>query len=185
MTLLLFGSVFALLGLGVPIVTSMGLSSLFTIIAAGINPIVTVQRFFTSVDSVALLAIPFFILAGDLMNKGGLAKRLISFAGLFVSKLTGGMGMVAIVACMLFAAISGSAIATAAAIGGVMATGFVEHKYSKPYAAAIITASSPIGIIIPLQSHSSSTERSRRFLWGICTRSVSLPVSFLLLRCLS
>lgn len=149
MILLLFGSVFALLALGAPIVTSMGLSSLFTILAAGINPIVTVQRFFTSVDSVALLAIPFFILAGDLMNKGGLAKRLISFAGLFVSKLTGGMGMVAIVSCMLFAAISGSAIATAAAIGGVMATGFVEHKYSKPYAAAIITASSPIGIIIP------------------------------------
>ncbi len=149
MTILLFGSVFALLALGVPIVTSMGLSSLLTIIIAGINPITAVQRFFTSVDSVALLAIPFFILAGDLMNKGGLAKRLISFAGLFVSKLTGGMGMVAIVACMLFAAISGSAIATAAAIGGVMVTGFAQHQYQKPYAAAIVTAASPIGIIIP------------------------------------
>ena len=149
MTILLFGSVFALLALGVPIVTSMGLSSLLTLVAAGINPITAVQRFFTSVDSVALLAIPFFILAGDLMNKGGLAKRLISFAGLFVSKLTGGMGMVAIVACMLFAAISGSAIATAAAIGGVMVSGFAQHQYQKPYAAAIVTAASPIGIIIP------------------------------------
>jgi len=149
MTILLFGSVLVLLGIGAPIVTAMGGSALLTIFAAGINPITAVQRFFASIDSAALLAIPFFILAGDLMNKGGLAKRLINFAGMFVGKISGGMGMTAILACMLFAAISGSGIATAAAIGGVMATGFADHKYKPSFAAAIVGAASPIGIIIP------------------------------------
>ncbi|MGB4587145.1 MAG: TRAP transporter large permease [Rectinemataceae bacterium] len=149
MTLLLFGSVLALLVVGAPIVTAMGGSALITIFALGINPTTAVQRFFASIDSAALLAIPFFILAGDLMNKGGLAKRLIGFAGLFVSKITGGMGMTAILACMLFAAISGSGIATAAAIGGVMISGFRDHSYKPSYAAAIVGAASPIGVIIP------------------------------------
>ncbi|MFZ3109853.1 MAG: TRAP transporter large permease subunit, partial [Rectinemataceae bacterium] len=149
MTLLLFGSVLALLVVGAPIVTAMGGSALITIFALGINPTTAVQRFFASIDSAALLAIPFFILAGDLMNKGGLAKRLIGFAGLFVSKITGGMGMTAILACMLFAAISGSGIATAAAIGGVMISGFRDHGYKPSYAAAIVGAASPIGVIIP------------------------------------
>jgi len=149
MTLLLFGSVLVLLAVGAPIVTAMGGSALLTIFASGINPTTAVQRFFASIDSAALLAIPFFILAGDLMNKGGLAKRLIGFAGLFVSKVTGGMGMTAILACMLFAAISGSGIATAAAIGGVMISGFKDHGYKPAYAAAIVGSASPIGIIIP------------------------------------
>lgn len=156
MTLLLFGSVLALLVLGVPIATAMAGSGLITILLSGIidpnnaiNPVQAVMSFFGSVDSAALLAIPFFILAGDLMNKGGLAKRLINFAGLFVSRISGGIGMTAIVACMLFAAISGSGIAAAAAIGGVMISGFKDHGYPKHYAAAIVASASPIGIIIP------------------------------------
>jgi len=149
MTLLLFGSVLMLLAVGAPIVTAMGGSALITIFASDINATTAVQRFFASIDSAALLAIPFFILAGDLMNKGGLAKRLIGFAGLFVSKVTGGMGMTAILACMLFAAISGSGIATAAAIGGVMISGFKDHGYKPAYASAIVGSASPIGIIIP------------------------------------
>lgn len=146
---LLFGCVAALLVLGVPIVASLGLSSLVTVLAAGINPIVAIQKFFAGVDSAALLAIPFFILAGDLMNKGGLAKRLINFAGLLVGRVSGGMGLVAIISCMLFAAISGSGIATAAAIGGVMVSGLVARGYSPAFGSAIVAAASPIGIIIP------------------------------------
>lgn len=149
MTFLLFGSVFVLLAVGAPIVTAMGGSALVTIFAAGINPVTAVQRFFASVDSAALLAIPFFILAGDLMNKGGLAKRLINFAGMFVGTIPGGMGMTAVLSCMLFAAISGSGIATAAAIGGVMVSGFADHQYKPAYSAAIVGAASPLGIIIP------------------------------------
>ncbi len=156
MTAVLFLSVSFLLAVGAPIVTAMGGAGLLAILSSGIidpentiRPVVAVQRFFASVDSAALLAIPFFILAGDLMNKGGLAKRLINFAGLFVSRIAGGMGMTAIIACLLFAAISGSGIATAAAIGGVMISGFSEHGYRKSYAAAIVGAASPIGIIIP------------------------------------
>ncbi len=156
MTLLLFGSVLVLLALGTPIATAMAGSGLITILLSGIidpnnaiNPVQAVMSFFGSVDSVALLAIPFFILAGDLMNKGGLAKRLINFAGMFVGRISGGLGMSAVIACMLFAAISGSGIAAAAAIGGVMISGFREHGYPKHYAAAIVASASPIGIIIP------------------------------------
>ncbi len=149
MTLILFISAGILLMLGAPVSVAMGLSSLLTILAAGMKPYIAIQQFFTGVDSTALLAIPFFILAGDLMNKGGLAKRIINFAAIFVSKFTGGMGMVAIVACMLFAAISGSGIATAAAIGGVMTSGFVDNGYKRSYGAAIVGAASPLGIIIP------------------------------------
>jgi len=83
------------------------------------------------------------------MNKGGLAKRLINFAGMFVGRIPGGMGMTGVLACMLFAAISGSGIATAAAIGGVMVSGFADHKYKPAYSAAIVGAASPLGIIIP------------------------------------
>ncbi|HEY9055480.1 MAG TPA: TRAP transporter large permease [Rectinemataceae bacterium] len=156
MTAVLFVSILVLLAVGAPIVAAMGGAGLLTILASriltpdlAIQPVVAVQRFFASVDSAALLAIPFFILAGDLMNKGGLAKRLINFAGMFVGKISGGMGMTAIVACMLFAAISGSGIATAAAIGGVMVSGFKDHEYKPAYAAAIVGSASPIGIIIP------------------------------------
>ncbi|GAB6276553.1 MAG: TRAP transporter large permease [Rectinema sp.] len=149
MTLILFISAGILLMLGAPVSVAMGLSSLLTILAAGMKPYIAIQQFFTGVDSTALLAIPFFILAGDLMNKGGLAKRIINFAAIFVSKFTGGMGMVAIVACMLFAAISGSGIATAAAIGGVMTSGFVDNGYKRSYGAAIVSTASPLGIIIP------------------------------------
>jgi len=156
MTLLLFGSVLVLLALGTPIATAMAGSGLITILLSGIidpnnaiNSVQAVMSFFGSVDSVALLAIPFFILAGDLMNKGGLAKRLINFAGMFVGRISGGLGMSAVIACMLFAAISGSGIAAAAAIGGVMISGFREHGYPKHYAAAIVASASPIGIIIP------------------------------------
>ncbi len=156
MTIVLFASVLLLLAVGAPIVAAMGGAGLLTILASqvidpemAIRPVVAVQRFFASVDSAALLAIPFFILAGDLMNKGGLAKRLIGFAGMFVGKISGGMGMTAIVSCMLFAAISGSGIATAAAIGGVMISGFRDHNYKPAYASAIVGSASPIGIIIP------------------------------------
>jgi C4-dicarboxylate transporter DctM subunit len=156
MTLVLFGSVLVLLAVGAPIATAMAGSGLITILLSGlfnpenaINPVQAVQSFFSSIDSVALLAIPFFILAGDLMNKGGLAKRLVNFAGMFVGRITGGLGMTAVLSCMLFAAISGSGIATAAAIGGVMLAGFKDHSYPKSYATAIVASASPVGIIIP------------------------------------
>lgn len=138
-----------LLVIGVPIVTSLGLSSLIFASMNDMNLIVVTQKLFAGIDSAALLAVPFFILAGDLMNRGGIAKRIVNMAAAAVGNIHGGMGIVAIIACMFFAAISGSGIATAAAIGGVMYAGMMRAGYSKGYSAAIVAAASPIGVIIP------------------------------------
>lgn len=149
MGVLLFGSALVLLILGLPIVVALSLSSLLFTIANGINPVIIIQKLFTGIDSAALLAVPFFILAGELMNRGGIAKRIVKMASTAVGNIHGGLGIVAIIACMFFAAISGSAIATAAAIGGVMTTGMLKAGYSKGFSATVIAAASPVGIIIP------------------------------------
>ncbi len=146
---LLFTSALGLLVIGAPIVVALGLSSLIFMFANDIKTVVVIQKLFAGIDSAALLAVPFFILAGDLMNRGGIAKRIVNMARIMVGNIHGGMGVVAIIASMFFAAISGSAIATAAAIGSVMTAGMLRAGYSKGFSATVIAASSPIGIIIP------------------------------------
>ncbi|OPL08670.1 MAG: hypothetical protein AVO33_09650 [delta proteobacterium ML8_F1] len=146
---LLFTSALALLVVGAPIVVALGLSSLVFMFANDIKTVVVIQKLFAGIDSAALLAVPFFILAGDLMNRGGIAKRIVNMAKIMVGNIHGGMGVVAIIASMFFAAISGSAIATAAAIGSVMTAGMLRAGYSRGFSATVIAASSPIGIIIP------------------------------------
>jgi C4-dicarboxylate transporter DctM subunit len=147
--MLLFGLLFLLLALGAPIATAMGLSSLIYLVLNRINPIAVIQTLFSGIDQAAYLAVPFFILAGDLMNSGGIARRIVNMARRLVGNIHGGMGIVAIIACMFFAAISGSGIATAAAIGGVMYAGLLRSGYSRGFSAIVIAAASPIGIIIP------------------------------------
>ncbi|NND31815.1 MAG: TRAP transporter large permease subunit, partial [Saprospiraceae bacterium] len=112
-----------LIGIGMPIAWSIGLSGLLTILLSmpALPAVTTVaQRMATGLDSFALLAIPFFILAGQIMNRGGIATRLIDFAKSIVGALPGGLAHVNIIAAMLFGAISGSAAAAASAIGGFM-----------------------------------------------------------------
>ena len=147
--MVLFGLLFTFLILGVPIAASMGISALVYMLMDGVNPIVVIQKLFAGIDSTAYLAVPFFILAGELMNRGGIARRIVNLAEKAVGNIHGGMGIVAIISSMFFAAISGSAIATAAAIGGVMYAGMLRSGYSKGFSATIVAASSPIGIIIP------------------------------------
>lgn len=146
---LLFGSALILLVVGAPIAVGLGLSSLIFSLMSDIKTVVIIQKLFAGIDSTALLAVPFFILAGDLMNRGGIAKRIVNMAASAVGNIHGGMGIVAIIACMFFAAISGSGIATAAAIGGVMYAGMMRAGYSKGFSAAIVASAAPIGIIIP------------------------------------
>ncbi|MBG0765556.1 MAG: TRAP transporter large permease [Tissierellales bacterium] len=138
-----------LLVLGVPIAVTIGLSSIIFIISEGIKMQIVVQRLFAGVDVTALLAIPFFILAGELMGRGGIGVRLVRLANRGVGNRTGGLSMVAIIVCMFFAAISGSGVATAAAIGGIMIPGMLAAGYEKDFSAAVISSASPIGIIIP------------------------------------
>jgi tripartite ATP-independent transporter DctM subunit len=141
-----------LLGLGVPIAWSIGLSSVFTMLVSipMIPAFTTVaQRMATGLDSFSLLAIPFFVLAGQIMNRGGIAKRLINFAKSLVGALPGGLAHVNIIAAMLFGAIAGSAVAAASAIGSSLGQSMEDEGYSKEFSAAVNITSSTTGMIIP------------------------------------
>jgi tripartite ATP-independent transporter DctM subunit len=150
--LILALSFLILLAIGVPVAFSIGLSSMFTLIVSmPAMPAVTTlaQQIATGLDSFALLAIPFFILSGQLMNRGGIATRLIDFAKVLVGQLPGGLAYVNVLACMLFGAISGSAVAAASAIGGFMVPRMEKEGYSRPFSAAINISSATTGLIIP------------------------------------
>ena len=141
-----------LLSLGVPISFSIGISSLITMLMSISNlPALTTisERMATGIDSFALLAIPFFILAGQLMNSGGIARRLIDFAKVLVGKLPGGLAFVNIMAAMLFGAISGSAVAAASAIGGFMHPVMKKEGYDDSFSASVNITSATTGLIIP------------------------------------
>jgi tripartite ATP-independent transporter DctM subunit len=141
-----------LIGIGVPIAWSIGISSILTMLVSipAIPAFTTVaQRMATGLDSFALLAIPFFVLAGHLMNRGGIAKRLIAFAKAIVGSMPGGLAHVNIVAAMLFGAISGSAVAAASALGSMLGKTMEKEGYSKEFSAAVNVTSSTTGLIIP------------------------------------
>ncbi len=141
-----------LLAIGVPIAFSIGLSVMFTLLVSipSLAAFTTIaQRMATGLNSFALIAIPFFVLAGELMNRGGIARRLIDFAKSLVGMLPGGLAYVNIVACMLFGAISGSAVAAASAIGGFMTERMTKDGYDRGFTAAVNITSSTTGLIIP------------------------------------
>ena len=148
----LFGTFAVLLALGVPISFAIALSSLASILMSlPFEPAVAViaQKMATGLDNFALLAIPFFILAGNIMNNGGIASRLINFAQILTGRLPGSLAHCNVMANMLFGAISGSAVASAAAIGGVMSPIQKEKGYNPAYSAAVNIASCPTGLLIP------------------------------------
>lgn len=150
--LVLVLSFIVLLGIGVPVAWTLGISGVLTILLSieTITAFTTMaQRFVTSLDSFTLLAIPFFILAGQLMNKGGIATRLIDFAKNVVGALPGGLAHINVVAAMLFGAIAGSSVAAASAIGSIMGPRMEKEGYSKEFGAAINITSSTTGLIIP------------------------------------
>lgn len=149
-SIVLFGVFFILLILGVPIGYAIGISTLVNIVGFTEMPTMMIaQNSVAGVDSFPLLAIPFFMLAGNLMSSGGIAKRLVNFFQSFIGHITGGLGMVTIVVCMFFAAISGSAVATVSAVGAFMIPQMVEHGYSKGFSTALTAAAGTIGVIIP------------------------------------
>lgn len=141
-----------LLLMDVPVAFCIGMATLVTmVVAVDFVPATsaTAQRIATGLDSFTLLAIPFFILAGNLMGRGGIARRLIAFALATVGALPGGLALVNIIACMLFGAISGSSIAAAAAIGSVMHPKLVENGYAPSFSTAVNVSSATTGLLIP------------------------------------
>ncbi len=146
----LFGTFLILLLLSVPIGYAIGISSLAGIYFFSDIPLeIIAQKVITGIDSFPLLAIPFFMLAGNLMSGGGIAKRLVNFFDSLIGHVTGGLGIVTVVVCMFFAAISGSAVATVSAVGAFMIPEMVEHGYDKKFSAALTAAAGTIGVVIP------------------------------------
>jgi len=139
-----------LIFLGLPIGYALGIVGLASAIIKGdIAPIVITQRLFTGVDSFPLMAIPFFMLAGKIMSRGSISKKLVDFAYSIVGCIKGGLSIVTILGSMFFAALSGSAVATASAIGGIMLPSMKEKGYDEDVSAALVASASVVGPIIP------------------------------------
>ncbi|OLO27884.1 C4-dicarboxylate ABC transporter permease [Alkalihalophilus pseudofirmus] len=147
---ILFGSFFLFMALSIPIAISLGLAGLITAIySPNISITFLTQGLVTSTDNFALMAIPFFILAGEIMGRGGISTRLFNLANVFVGRYTGGFAIAAVITCMFFAAISGSGPATVAAVGGIMIPAMVAQGYDRKFATSVIVTAGSMGIIIP------------------------------------
>ncbi len=137
------------MAMGASIAITIGLVSILYIFFNDIPINIITQKLITGVDVSALLAIPLFILAGDIMGKGGLAQRIIRLASSLIGRVSGGLGIITVIACMFFAAISGSGVATAAALGSLMIPSMINKGYDKGFASSIVATASPLGVIIP------------------------------------
>lgn len=169
----LFGTLVVLFILRMPIAFALGVSSLIYLLSLkSVSLIVIAQKMFTSIDSFPLTAIPFFILAGELMEAGGISRRLIDFANNLVGSITGGLAHVSIVSSMFFAGISGAAAADTAAVGSVLIPAMSRRGYHLSFSAALQACAGTIGVMIPpsipliFYGVLASTSISRLFLGG-------------------
>lgn len=139
----------ALLLLGVPIAATFGLASILYILTNDIAPAIVMQRLFAGLDSAALLCIPFFVLAGEIMSSGGIALRLVNLVRRLVGNISGGLAIVTIISCTFFAAVTGSGVACCAALGAILIPYMVKDGYDRAFATAVTSAGSTLGPIIP------------------------------------
>lgn len=149
MSIVLFGVFILCLIIGVPVAFSIGLAAVAVLFAGGVDRLVVVQRMFAASDSFSLIAIPFFIFAGDLLASGAISKRLVAFAESLVGSIRGGLSIVSVVAGMFFAAISGSGAATTAAVGATLIPELKDRGYHAESSAALIASAGTIGVVIP------------------------------------
>ena len=145
----LFGCFVVLLALGVPVAFCLGLSALATLFYLDIPLIVAFQRMAAGIDVFALLAIPFFIFAGELMNQSGIAARLVRLAESMLGRARGGLGQVSVLSCMMFGAVSGSAVASVSAMGSALTPIMSEKGYSRDFAVNVTATGSATGLLIP------------------------------------
>jgi tripartite ATP-independent transporter DctM subunit len=150
MTTAIFTVFLALLALSVPVAIAIGLASLSGIAFFSNMPmLVAAQQLFVTIDKFPLVAIPFFILSGNLMEAGGISERLVNFARALVGGVQGGLAMSCVITCMIFAAVSGSSVATTFAIGAILIPAMVKLGYPVQRAAALQASSAELGVIIP------------------------------------
>jgi C4-dicarboxylate transporter DctM subunit len=194
--LVIIGILMVLLATGTPISIALGLTVLVFLVGFSSFSMETVdivsQRLFTGLESFAIMAIPFFVLAGAFLTEGGVAARIIRFATALVGSLPGGLAMAAILACAFFATISGSSPATVAAIGSIMLPAMMKQGYPKRFAVGVITTSGSLGILIPpsivmiIYAVSTSTSAGKLFVAGvvpgILLASVLMGVTFVTAR---
>jgi C4-dicarboxylate transporter DctM subunit len=173
-TTFLFVTLMTFFALGLPIAMSLGLTSILTILFFQHDSVASLAlKFFQTMEHFTLLAIPFFILAGNFLTTGGVAKRMINFATSAVGHLPGGLAIASVLACMLFAAVSGSSPATVVAIGSIVIAGMVKVGYTQSFATGVIVNAGTLGILIPpsiaMVIFASSTETSvgRLFMAGV------------------
>nr|WP_263974085.1 TRAP transporter large permease subunit [Halomonas colorata] len=167
-------SLLILFATGVPIAISILLASIIGIEFFSRFPLMMVpQQLFVGLDNFPLMAIPFFILAGNLMAAGGISSRLVDLAKSIVGGVQGGLAMTCVLTCMMFAAVSGSSVATTFAIGAILIPAMVKHGYPKPLAASIQASSAELGVLIPpsipliLFGVSTNTSIGQLFIAGI------------------
>ncbi len=146
---ILFGSFFLFLLVGVPVGLAVGLSALIIFVVSGIPLQMVPQTFFEGSSSYALVAVPFFILAGDILARGGISERILAIAEATIGRIRGGLGIVATCTSMFIAAISGSGAATTAAVGASLLPEMNKKKYDTDFSAALIASSGTIGVVIP------------------------------------
>ena len=147
--MLMFGTLAITTALSIPIFVVMGLCSAVVLHARGIDLISLPQTVFETLDSFILLALPFYVLAGNLMRRGGIATRLVAVAIALTRWLRGGLGSASVLACMFFCTMSGSSSATTAAIGRTMIPALEKRGYPKPFATALVASGGELGAILP------------------------------------
>ncbi len=138
-----------LLGLGFPIFAAMGFSAVLGFTQTGANTVLFLNSSFSGLDSFPLMAVPFFILAGKLMEESGISERLVDLINFFIGKIAGALAIVGVVTCALFGAVSGSAIATSVSVGGIVMPGMEKDGYDKAFGAALMGVAGTIGALIP------------------------------------
>ncbi len=173
MSQLMIVSMLVFFGLSIPIAVSIGLSSLLGVASSNLTWLVVAQQLFAALDKYPLVAIPFFILAGNLMEAGGMSARMVDFAKSLVGGMQGGLACTCVLTCMIFSAVAGSSVATTFAVGAILIPAMARHGYPVPFAASLQAASAELGVILPpsipmiLYAVSTETSTGELFIAGV------------------
>lgn len=173
MSQLMIVSMLVFFGLSIPIAVSIGLSSLLGVASSNLTWLVVAQQLFAALDKYPLVAIPFFILAGNLMEAGGISARMVDFAKSLVGGMQGGLACTCVLTCMIFSAVAGSSVATTFAVGAILIPAMARHGYPVPFAASLQATSAELGVILPpsipmiLYAVSTETSTGELFIAGV------------------